>query len=129
MTWLSFETQANDLMGNFAFFNVSNALNTVTSHFCIPSLTGRMPICLPTLPWLRMTRSKMSFVARKPGLGVVDQVRDKLGCTTTEDGSGCRKYRACTIYGAKTKALIFAFGFACMQKTGFLMTRLKHLSA
>ena len=52
----------------------------------------------------------MSHVMRKPVFRVSDQVRNKLGCTTTEDGKGFeisrfRKERDCTIYVAKTKAL------------------------
>ena len=48
---------------------------------------------------------------RKPVFGVSDQIRNKLGCTTTEDGKGFeilrfKKERDCTIYVAKTKALI-----------------------
>ena len=35
---------------------------------------------------LRLDRLYMSRVARKPVLGVSDQVRHKPGCTATEDG-------------------------------------------
>ena len=43
---------------------------------------------------------------RKPVFGVFDQVAHKPGCTATEDGFGFRKKKDCTIYVAKTKALI-----------------------
>ena len=48
---------------------------------------------------------------RKPVFGVSDQVRHKLGCAATEDDYktlyfGFRNKRDCTIYVAKTKALI-----------------------
>ena len=49
-------------------------------------------------------------ITRKPVFGVSDQVLHKPGCTATEDGLRLvfefSKYRGCTIYLAKTKALI-----------------------
>ena len=75
----------------------------------------------------------MSRIERKPVFGVSNQVRHKLGCTATEDGQrleifGFRKQRDCTIYVAKTKAMISCVVtaplFLHMQKTGFLMIRL-----
>ena len=53
----------------------------------------------------------MSHDARKSVFGVSKKVRHKPGCTSTEDGLeawnfGFRKKRDCTLYVAKTKALI-----------------------
>ena len=71
----------------------------------------------------------MSSVARKPVFGVFNQIRHNPGCQTTEDNkrlelSKFMKKRDCTIYVAKTKALIScavtaqlicAFVFACAK--------------
>ena len=59
----------------------------------------------------------MSHVTRKPGSRVSYQVREKAGCTYTED-KRCeildleRRGIVLSIYVAKTKALICAFVFA-----------------
>ena len=49
----------------------------------------------------------MSSFTRKPVFGISDKVQHKPGCTATEHGyAWLRKKTDCTIYVAKTKALI-----------------------
>ena len=54
--------------------------------------------------------SQLSLVVRKPVFGISDQVGHKPGCTVTQDRRSLKfrfsKLRDCTIYVAKTKALI-----------------------
>ena len=81
----------------------------------------------------------MSRDARKPVFGDSDLVQHKLGYNHRKWlelwNFRFRKQEECTIYVAKTKALIscaitaqliFVFVFPNMQKRGFLRTRLKY---
>ena len=68
----------------------------------------------------------MRLITGKPVYWVSDQAPHKPGSATTEDGFGFRKWRDCTIFVAKIKALIsctadLRLHFRICKKNSFLM--------
>ena len=66
---------------------------------------------------------KMSCVTRTPVYGVSDEVGHKLGCTTIEYGQRLELSRDCTIYEAKTKALM---QLICTYVFAYTISRFSH---
>ena len=61
------------------------SVNIIIIFFVHFKLRSNNIICI-TVSYLGSELCQMSLVVRKPVFGVSDQVRHKLGCTTTQDG-------------------------------------------